>query len=55
MTLFGAYALYSFNKAYSIDQYRPMRLKAALALDRQPVLVEPRLESRPLVVKPVSG
>jgi FlaA1/EpsC-like NDP-sugar epimerase len=40
---------------YYIDQYRPMRLKAALALDRQPVLVEPRLESRPLVVKPVSG
>jgi FlaA1/EpsC-like NDP-sugar epimerase len=41
---------------YYIDQYRPMRLKeATLALDRQPVLVEPRLESRPLAIKPVSG
>lgn len=33
----------------------PMRAKAAPAPDRQPVFVEPRLEGRPSVVKPVSA
>ena len=38
-----------------IDKYRPVRPQAAPALDRQPVFVEPRLEGRPSVVKPVSA
>jgi FlaA1/EpsC-like NDP-sugar epimerase len=40
---------------YYIDEYKPMRLKAASALDRQPVFVEPRLEGRLSVVEPVSA
>jgi FlaA1/EpsC-like NDP-sugar epimerase/lipopolysaccharide/colanic/teichoic acid biosynthesis glycosyltransferase len=40
---------------YYIDEYKPMRLKAPSALDRQPVFVEPQLQSRSLVVKPISA
>jgi FlaA1/EpsC-like NDP-sugar epimerase/lipopolysaccharide/colanic/teichoic acid biosynthesis glycosyltransferase len=40
---------------YYIDQYKPVRLKAALALDRQPEFTKPQLEGRLLMGKPVSA
>ena len=39
---------------YYIDKYKPVRPQATSLPDRQPVFVEPRLEGRPSVVKPVS-
>jgi FlaA1/EpsC-like NDP-sugar epimerase len=40
---------------YYIDGYKPMRFKAALALDRQPEFTKPQLEGRLLMGKPVSA
>jgi FlaA1/EpsC-like NDP-sugar epimerase/lipopolysaccharide/colanic/teichoic acid biosynthesis glycosyltransferase len=40
---------------YYIDEYKPMRLKAAPALDRQPEFTKPQLKGRLLMGKPVSA